>query len=177
MLSQKCQVNRATPARQISVKFYVYETDGPAILKLMDSKTLNLISVNPLVKHVTVSVLKQAAIKSYKNIDDLCKEFPDRLEGQGKFVCKGKPILKDNARPVISAPRKYPVHMKTPIQNAIKQMEKNEIMEKIPSIQSCICQEAKREIKHLSRSTKHKRQPQAHSLHITHCRGNRIQDV
>ena len=128
----------------------VCDTDGPAILGLTESKALNLVSVNPLVEHVTVSIIHHSDERNFKDTHDLIAKFPDRFEGLGKFEIQGKLQLKDNARPVVNAPRRCPVHIKQDIQTEIDAMEAKGIIEKISprpayrmALKSCVCKKTK----------------------------------
>ncbi len=131
-ISLRCQVSGPQTTWN-NINFFVCDTQGPAILGLTDSKALDLVSVNPLVQHVTVSVVQKANEKQFKDFDDLVTQFPDRFEGQGKIPNKGKLQLKENSRPVVNAPRRCPVHVRKDIQAEIDEMERKGIIEKIPA--------------------------------------------
>ena len=119
------------------LNFYVCDTDGPIILRLSDSRLLDLITVNPIVQQVAVSTVNAQSDPDtntpIKNNESLMSMYPDRFEGLGKFPQKASLQLKENAVPVVHAPRRCPVHLKKDIQSAIDAMELQGIIEKIPS--------------------------------------------
>ena len=118
--------------------FYVCDTEGPVILGLSDSRALQLVSVNPIVQNVTVSVVAESSSFTkpkevpIRNSSVLISMYPDRFEGLGKFPQPAKLQLKDDAEPVVHAPRRCPVHLKKDIQAAIDNMESLGIIERIP---------------------------------------------
>ena len=59
-----------------------------------------------------------------KSTEDLIKEFPDRFEGIGRFPGEYKIHLRDDAEPVIHAPRKCPIAMKPKVKEELEKMEK-----------------------------------------------------
>ena len=106
--------------------FYICESSGPIILGLKDSLQLGLISVHNKVYAVNQD---NSPIKDTK---DLTTKYPDRFKGLGKFPGKVRIELKDDAQPVVHAPRRCPIHLKGEIQKALEQMESQDIIEKIP---------------------------------------------
>ena len=54
IMAANCRVVGSQLASK-TVKFFMCDTQGPAILGLSDSKALDLVTINPLVEHVSVS--------------------------------------------------------------------------------------------------------------------------
>ncbi len=88
---------------------------------------------------MTISVVNrvpkpQTSLKATKGKGDLLRQYPDRFQGLGRFPREAKLELKPNAEPVVhAAPRRCPIHLKGEIQRALNEMEKQEIISKIPA--------------------------------------------
>ena len=116
-----------------SVTFYVCKCTGPIILGLADSRRLNLVTINPIVEQVTISVVQHTPDQTnIKDTQSLVAMYPDRFTGLRKFPHQAALKLREDAVPVVHSPRRCPVHLKSDIQCTIDEMESKGIIEKIP---------------------------------------------
>ena len=98
------------------------------------SEKLGIISVTES-KNVSVvgnSECDTSVPRDIVNRDALKGMYPECFEGIGKIPKKYQIVLRNDAVPVISPPRKYPVQLKSGICNKLKEMEKIGVIEKVP---------------------------------------------
>ena len=102
--------------RHLRTRWYVADTQGPAILGLPSSQRLGVVTMNCAV-HLKRSPSQQQQVNNeptssqqklplIQNTADLQREFPDRFEGIGCFTGKYHITLKPDARPIIHPPQK-----------------------------------------------------------------------
>jgi hypothetical protein len=128
-ITLKCSVGSKTR----DIQFYICETNGPILLGREDSIKLELITISEHVKHISISVVSTQKKEKIEKTEDLIREYPDRFQGLGKFQQKARIVLKDDAQPVVAAPRRCPINIRTEIQDSLDDMEKNGIISKIPT--------------------------------------------
>ena len=94
-----------------------------------------------IVKHERVKDCNDPCVNddclNVRNTDELKKLYPECFEGIGHFPQKYKIVLKDDAIPVVSPPRKYPIQLKDEICNAIYEMEKLGVVKKCKDDDPC----------------------------------------
>ena len=110
-------------------RFYVCETDGPAILSCDATEKLGIIRVTESANVSTVSQSEASDIDT-SSVQGLKKAYPECFKGIGKFPNKYKIELKPDAVPVVSHPRKYPIQLKQEICDKLHEMEKLGVLEK-----------------------------------------------
>ena len=116
----------------LNERFYVCETDGPAILSCDMSEKLGIVSVTD---SKSISVVGSTNVPEHQeitNVDALKEMYPKCFQGIGKMPKEYQIELKNDAIPVISPPRKYPVQLKSEICSKIKEMEDIGVIEKVP---------------------------------------------
>ena len=97
-----------------SVLLYVVDVTGPAVIGLPTCERLNIVTIN--VDHISPSV-------AISNIDDLTQLYPNQFDTIGSFKGTAMLRLKDDAVPLIDAPRKCPLHIKDELKAEIDKME------------------------------------------------------
>ncbi|XP_022099493.1 uncharacterized protein LOC110984016 [Acanthaster planci] len=126
----------------VDATFFVADTDGPAILGLPTSRALHLITLHCAVRKVPPHSGKladgDASLQSGHGQntpictkDDLCKLYPDRFTGIGRFPGEYHIELKDNACPVVQPPRKYPIQIKEELKAELDRMESLDVIAKV----------------------------------------------
>ena len=132
----------------LNSQWYVADTDGPAILGLPASKKLGVVMMNcaicfkkPLHTH-SIALERQQITRDLAPLNpeklppiystaDLRKEFPDHFEGTGKFPVKYHITVKPDAKPVIPAPQKCPIAMRSHICTELDCLECLGIIQKV----------------------------------------------
>ena len=125
----------------LQTRWYVADTQGPAILGLPSSQRLGVVTMHCAVCLKTSSSQQQQADKEpssptqelplIRNTADLQQEFPDRFQGIGRFKGKYHITLKPDARPVIHPPRKCPIAMRPHVQDELECLENLEVIRKV----------------------------------------------
>jgi hypothetical protein len=115
-ISFKCKYG---DSEWINTEFYVAESEGPAIIGLPSSRSLKLITINCMIQHQPLDAQPSQMIN---NKQDLQKLYPDRFEGIGKFPNKYSITLKEDAKPVVHPPRKYPIQLKDELKKELDKM-------------------------------------------------------
>ena len=82
---------------------------------------------------VTISVINKSMSPPIKGKNDLLEQYPEVFSGIGKLPGKVKLQLKDDAVPVVQAPRRCPIHLRNEIQSTLDGMERQEIISKVPT--------------------------------------------
>ena len=101
-------------------EFFVTSGDGPAIIGLPSSRRLKLVTLHCQVEE-----------KETLNKENLKHLYPDRFEGIGEFEGNLNLTLKENSKPVIHPPRKYPIQLLPEITEEIKKMKDMGVIEKV----------------------------------------------
>ena len=121
----------------IETEFYLAHTPGAIFLGKQASISLGIITVNAIAD-MTLKVTdtrpeKPTPIPNRKSLIDL---YPDRFTGLGKFEGKLHIDLKENVKPVVQPPRKYPIHLKDEFQAELDKMVQLGVIEPIPEYES-----------------------------------------
>lgn len=98
--------------------FYIVDTHSPVIFGLPTCIQLGLVKMQCEISAND----KTDSVKSYKSVEDLQKEYPDRFQGLGKFPGTCKLTLRQNAEPVIHPPRRAPIQLRDKIKAELKRM-------------------------------------------------------
>ena len=108
-----CRYKNAT----VNTTFYVVNNNAPPLLSLQTSVDLGLIALT-------------YAIEQNQPITKECvmSEYSDLFKGIGTLPGKSKLYLRDNAVPVIAAPRRVPEALKSRLKQELDQMVKHEII-------------------------------------------------
>ena len=132
--------------------FYVCDTDGPPILSCGTTEELGIISITKSKDISVVSCngkqIEESVPRTRSSLDedrgpnaigiaelikdrnDLKRLYPECFEGIGHFKQPFKIELKDDAIPVVSPPRKYPIQLKDEIVKRIHEIEEQGVIEK-----------------------------------------------
>ena len=129
-----CDIEQET----YNVQFYVCDSNGPIILGLKDSCRMKLININDKVQQLSISVVTktispESCSTHIKSKSELMTQYPIVFKGIGKFPGEAKLQLKDDAAPVVQAPRRCAIHLKKEIQTALDEMEQLGVISKIPT--------------------------------------------
>lgn len=112
----------------ITCKFFVCETNGPAILSCDVSEKLGIVSVS---NSSNISSMKQTTPdEPIPDVTALQKLYPERFEGLGNLPGPYSIELKTDAEPVVAPPRKYPIQLKDEICKTLQEMEKMKVIMK-----------------------------------------------
>ena len=110
--SFSAQLRSFQTGKIITAKFLVVkgETKSGPLLGLRSSIDLGLLQINN--QEVDVNAVNISDIKC-DNVENILKEYKDRLEGPGKVaLCKAKLIIDDSVKPVVQKQRKIPYNLK-----------------------------------------------------------------
>lgn len=113
-----------------NARFYVCDIAGPAILSCDLSEKLGIIEISKSknISNVTsyshYDIDSSCSDKVIRDKENLKELYPKCFEGIGHFTKKYTIDLKDDANPVVSPPRKYPIQLKDEICNKLQEMEK-----------------------------------------------------
>jgi len=112
----------------LTQRFYVCDTEGPAILSCDASEKLKIIRVTA---SKNISTLRGPPTEGSTTTDQpipdsqtLQQLYPDCFEGIGNMPGQFRIELKDGAEPVVAPPRKYPIQLKAEICEKLSEMEK-----------------------------------------------------
>ena len=89
-----------------SSDFFVTESEGPAILGLLSSRQLRLVTIHCMVQTATTP-----ATQPIHDAMDLKRLYPDRFNGIGDFEGELHITLREDAQPVVQPPWKYPIQL------------------------------------------------------------------
>ena len=127
--------------RCLRTRWYIADTDGPAILGLPASQKLGVVIMNcavhsgapfPQHQHVNEKPATTAQeLPIIKDLEGLRQEYPDRFEGIGCFSGKYHITLKPDAKPVIHAPRKCPIAMRPHVKAELDRLEGLKVIRKV----------------------------------------------
>ena len=117
----------------LQTRWYVADTQGPAILGLPSSQRLGVVTMHCAVHLKTAPSQQQHADKEpssptqelplIQNIADLQREFLDHFQGIGCFKGKYHITLKPDARPIIHPPWKCPIAMRPHVKAELDRLE------------------------------------------------------
>ena len=102
----------------VNTRFYVCQTDGPAILSCSVTEKLGIIQVSD---SCNISVV-QSENCPIPDCGSLQTMYPECFKEIGHLPGKFHIELKENAEPVIAAPRKYPILLKEEICAKLNEM-------------------------------------------------------
>ena len=112
--------------------FYVTDTPGPAIIGLLTSTDLKLLTLNfsveendPTSPNNTVS--KEQPIKDKQDLS----QYPECFIGVGKFQGEYHIVLDPNVPAVVHPPRRMPISLKDDIKRELDEMVNSDIIAKI----------------------------------------------
>jgi hypothetical protein len=105
----------------VTTRFYIVESEGPVILGYPSLKELNLVTF-----HCAIT-----ANQPVTSVGDLKQLYPHSFDGMGNFPGEYHICLKDNASPVIHAPRKCSIHIRDQLKQELDQMEADGVIRKI----------------------------------------------
>ena len=126
--------------RCLCTRWYIADTQGPAILGLPASQRLGVVTMNCAVclrtspsqhQQADTATSTQKELPIIWSAADLQREFPDRFEGIGRFAGKYHITLKADVKPVIHPPRKCPIAMKPHVQAELECLEHLEVIRKV----------------------------------------------
>ena len=96
----------------IDAKFYVADTDGPAILGLPNSRQLRLITLHCAIEKSKLEQTGTGDSDAINSTQTLKQRYPDRFDTLGDFKGKYHIVIDRDVQPVIHAPRKCPIQLK-----------------------------------------------------------------
>ena len=112
-------------ANRLHTRWYIADTPGPAILGLPSCSKLGIVELNCAVRFRWKKLTEQKPTTECQQVqkdltnlqqlntkEDLIKAYPDRFEGIGRFPGTYHITLRNDAKPVIHAPRKCPIAMR-----------------------------------------------------------------
>ena len=109
--------------------FYVADVNGPAILGLLGSTELGIITIHAMREDTpTHQTPTHTPITS---VSDLKQSYPGQFDAIGSFDGKAMLHLKEDAQPTIDAPRKCSVHLKDKIKAELDNMESQGVIRKV----------------------------------------------
>ncbi|XP_037093124.1 uncharacterized protein K02A2.6-like [Pollicipes pollicipes] len=115
-------------------KFFVVESEGPAIVGLPSSRQLNLVTL-----HCAIT----ATGSKVNTVEDLVKIYPDEFDKIGKFPGKYHIELKEEAQPVIHAQRKFSIHLREQLKAQLDEMETTGVIKQVQEptdwVNSMVC--------------------------------------
>ena len=114
----QCKYNQDTWSAE---KFYITDTNGPAILGLPSCRNLKMLTLHCEIK-------ENYQIQS---INDLLQDYPKQFDRIGHFPGKYHIVLDPTITPVIHAPRKCPIHLKDEIKKELDKMVKDRVIKKV----------------------------------------------
>ncbi|KAL6486114.1 hypothetical protein MHYP_G00055060 [Metynnis hypsauchen] len=117
-----------------SVKFYVVDVPGPAVVGLPTSELLNLVTVH--VDTVKEKIddsneNKQAQQLKITTCNDLKRAYPNQFDKIGNFEGTAKLFLKADAEPFIDPPRKCSIHIKDKLQGELNKLVEQDVLRKV----------------------------------------------
>ena len=127
--------------QHLHTRWYVANTQGPAILALPSSQRLGVVTMNCTV-HLKTSpsqwqqanngpTSSQQKLPLFQNPAVLLWEFPDHFKGIGHFTGKYHITLKPDVRPIIHPPWKCPIAMRPHVWAKLEHLEHLEIIRKV----------------------------------------------
>jgi transposase InsO family protein len=105
--------------------FYIADVKGPAILGLPSSRQLKLVTF-----HCEIG-LHLAPQPSVNSVQDLLSQHPEQFDRVGHFPGKYHIVVDKDVLPVVHAPRKCPIQMKSEIEAELESMKQQGIIRKV----------------------------------------------
>ena len=105
------------------ITFYIVYTNSPAILGLPSSTAMKLVILN--------CSLRQREHLPLRDKKDLQQRFPDRFKGIGRFPGEFHITLKEDAQPVVHAPRKLPIHLQNELKEELDRMQELGVIKRV----------------------------------------------
>lgn len=102
--------------------FYIVECGGPAILGLLSSLDMNLVSVHCAITAKPSGANVEYSLPSIPSTDDLVTSYPNLFDKIGNFPGEYHITVDPNIPPVVHAPRKTPIQLKDEIQSQLDSM-------------------------------------------------------
>lgn len=118
----------------ITAEFYVAETPGPIIVGKTTSEQLRVITVN--IQELTLKVTQDMSTSPIPDKKTLTSLYPGQFKGLGKFPGEYHIDIDPEAKPVVHAPRRYPIHLRSEIEEALDEMKRLDVIEPIPETES-----------------------------------------
>ena len=100
-----------------SERFYVVDVPGPAIMGLKTCEALRVVTIH------TCEVEDNKGRRTFNSIEQLKEAYPQQFDQIGNFHTKATLHLKDDAKPSIDAPRKFPVHLRNKMKDELHKMD------------------------------------------------------
>ena len=107
--------------REQDLVFHVVDTDSQPILGLQACVDLQLVKLL-----LSIEEKQQAPMTT----DTVRKDYPQLFEGMGD-IGEAKIQLKENAQPVIDAPRRVPLALRDRLKKELERMEEQDVIEKV----------------------------------------------
>lgn len=124
-LRGECFLRCSVPGTSATLKFCIVDMSTAAILGLDACRELKLIQLNRL---------KCNSVDGTTGRDDaperIIEEYKDVFEGTGRLPGEFTITLKENAQPVISAPRKIPSAMEDKVKQELQRLEDEHVIAK-----------------------------------------------
>jgi hypothetical protein len=112
-------------------QFYIVNNNSKTcIIGKKTSTEMGLITVN-------INTIEQMKKAQPLNLAQLLSEYPDRFRGIGKFdgICHIQ--LKRDAVPVVTPPRRFPIHLQKEMVQELEKMVELDVLEPVPPGESC----------------------------------------
>ncbi|XP_014673091.1 PREDICTED: uncharacterized protein LOC106813467 [Priapulus caudatus] len=119
--------------KNVVAEFYIVECDGPAILGLLSSLALKLVSVHCAItaKPQKPVASQRPGIPAIRSVRDLQGLYPDQFDKIGNFPGEYHIMVDPNIPPVVHAPRKTPIQMKDEINTQLDQLVKQGVIRRV----------------------------------------------
>ena len=127
--SVNLNVKKKSQSEYQTLKFYVVDVDGPAIIGLPSCKQLQLVTIS--VDAVKKKVQVPTTGDKVTGIAELKSKFPNNFDDIGCFSGEVKLRLKPDATPFIDPPRRFPIHIRPKIQEELDKMAEKGIIKEI----------------------------------------------
>lgn len=105
------------------ITFFVVETNSANILGLQASQVLGLVKLN--------CAIETDETGKTLTVEKLTRDYPECFDTIGTFEKDFHITLKENAVPVIHAPRKCPIHIKDELFEVLQGMVEDKVIEKV----------------------------------------------
>lgn len=108
--------------KNVEAKFFVVNSDGPAILGLPTLLELGLVILNCETRHIDCSITDKEHLRTL---------YPDRFQGIGKFREKYHIVVDKDVPPVIHPVRRCPIGIRDDIKQELDEMEQLQVIERV----------------------------------------------
>ena len=131
-------MRKPTKFTKMDTTFYIADTPGPAIIGLPSCSRLRIVhcsvqfrkhgkSINTCPEREKIQQ-DMKTLKPINSCDDLIKVYPDCFEGIGKFPGTYHIHLKEDAMPVVHAPRKCSIAIRPLVDKKLDKLLEQEII-------------------------------------------------